>query len=412
MSTAITTPAMLQTSDTVRGVWRYRCRASRTDSTIPTETGSARLNEGNAVTRTWPGNALAAVEGMALRPSGNSTTSSIRANGPRRANGKIVGTATMTTPASIESGRRSPLRPRAAKSASAASGHAVNFMADAIPSTTPEANGRRRWASTMASNKTATHGYVVPAGGQRQGRQGQDHERLQCADLSPLVRPTEVEGHRGHSERGQAEEDPSVAQTVVGPDLARDAQDGHDREVGQEPCVVGLPGGVVLDRVVGLDEGVVRILPPDEILTPDLHRHDLGLQVRTGDSVEPPQDLESQRDGERAGEHADGHQDAGQPRTVVPEPRQPAVRLPSAGAAQHPGQDGRRERAEDEGRQRHAPPHLVQGVGRGVDRAECEERADAVEQRVTHLRRDVLDPVDGPPPCVGGGAAPTRDGGH
>ncbi len=98
MSTAITTPAMMQTSDTVRGVWRYRCRASSTDSTIPTETGSARLNEGNAVTRTWPGNALAAVEGMALRPSGNSTTSSIRANGPRRANGKIVGTATTTIP--------------------------------------------------------------------------------------------------------------------------------------------------------------------------------------------------------------------------------------------------------------------------------------------------------------------------
>ena len=61
---------------------------------------------GTRVTSTWPGSALAAVDGMALRPSGKSTTSSMRANGPRSAKGKIAGTATTSMPANMASGRR------------------------------------------------------------------------------------------------------------------------------------------------------------------------------------------------------------------------------------------------------------------------------------------------------------------
>ncbi len=151
----------------------------------------------------------------------------------------------------------------------------------------------------MASSRTATTGMSSPPVASGSDARGKITSACSGADLSPLVRPAEIEGDRGHGERGQAEEDPGVAQPVVGPDLARDAQNGHHREVGQEPCVVGLPGGVVLHRMVGLDQRVVRILSPDEVLAPDLHRHDLGLQVRTGDAVEAPQDLEPERDGER-----------------------------------------------------------------------------------------------------------------
>ncbi len=137
----------------------------------------------------------------------------------------MVGTATTTMPASMVSGRRSPLRSRAANSASAARGQAVNFMADAMPKTTPEAKGRRRWASTMASSKKATTGMSSPPVASGSDAKGRMTSAWSGADLAAAVGPAQVEGHRGHDERGQAEEDPRVAQSVVGPDLARDADD-------------------------------------------------------------------------------------------------------------------------------------------------------------------------------------------
>ena len=73
----------------------------------------------------------------------------------------------------MESGRRSPLRPRAAKSANAASGHAVNFMAEAMPKTTPDAKGLCRCASTMARSRNATTGMSSPpvaSGNEARGR--------------------------------------------------------------------------------------------------------------------------------------------------------------------------------------------------------------------------------------------------
>ena len=169
----MTTPANVHTSETVRGGRRYKWRARSTLKTKPTETGSTRLREGNHAMSSCPGSALAAVDGTALRPSGNRTTSSIRANGPRKRKGKMAGTATTTIPASIDSGRRSPRRPRAAKRASTARGQAVNFMADAMPSTTPEANGFLRCASTMARSKKATTGMSSPpvaSGSEARGR--------------------------------------------------------------------------------------------------------------------------------------------------------------------------------------------------------------------------------------------------
>ena len=135
---------------------------------MPTARGSARLSEGNSLTRTCPGSALAAVVGILLRPSGKSTTSSMRANGPRRAKGKMVGTATTIMPASMVKGRRSPLRPRAAKSASAARGQAVNFMAEAMPKTTPEAKGPLPLRQDDGQQQERHHRDVVAA-----GRQGQ-----------------------------------------------------------------------------------------------------------------------------------------------------------------------------------------------------------------------------------------------
>ena len=38
----------------------------------------------------------------------------------------------------------------------------MNFIADAMPSTTPDAKGRCRWASTMASSMKATTGMSSP----------------------------------------------------------------------------------------------------------------------------------------------------------------------------------------------------------------------------------------------------------
>ena len=110
----------------------------------------------------WPGSGLAAGELTPERPSGNRTTLSKNAHGPRRANGTTTGPATTSMPRNMTTGRRFPRRLRAAKRANAASGQAVNFMAETIPNTTPEANGCRRWASTMASSRKATTGMSSP----------------------------------------------------------------------------------------------------------------------------------------------------------------------------------------------------------------------------------------------------------
>ena len=82
----------------------------------------------------------------------------------------MVGTATTIIPASMENGRRSPLRPRAAKRASAASGQAVNFMAEAMPKTTPEAKGLSPLRQDDGEEQERHDRDVVAPGRQRQAR--------------------------------------------------------------------------------------------------------------------------------------------------------------------------------------------------------------------------------------------------
>ncbi len=156
----------------------------------------------------------------------------------------------------------------------------------------------------------------------------------------------------------------------------------HERQVRQEARGVRFAGRVVLDRVVQVDDLLVRVLPLHEVLAADLDRRSFGLHVRTGHAVEAPQDLHPERDGERAGEHADGDADAGGPGPAVLHRRQPLSGLSAAGAPEEQREAGRGHGAERERGQRHASPHLVEPVGRRVDGHEREECADGVEQGV------------------------------
>ena len=302
---------------------------------MPTESGSTRLSDGNVVTSTCPGKALAAVDGMALSPSGNNTTSSKRANGPRSANGMIAGTATSSIPPIMRRGCRSPSLLRAAKSASSATGHAVNFMADAMPSATPDAKGWRRWASTIARSRNAATGMSSPPVASGREANGQDHQGLERPDFAPALRPAEIERHGCHGQGREAEEDARVAQAVRRPDVAGDPEHRHHRQIGQEACVVRLSRGVVLHGVRQLDQRVVGLLPLDQVLASHFDRLDFGLQVRPGHAVETPEDLEPQWYGERPGEDADRHREACEPGPTVlgrsesgPAPTRPSARVP------------------------------------------------------------------------------------
>ena len=266
----------------------------------------------------------------------------------------------------------------------------------------PEHDARREGAPTLRQHhgeeEEGRHGDVVASGRQGQRRQREDDEGLQGADLAPPVRTAEVERHRRHHERRQAEEDPGVAQPVVGPDLARYSRHRHEGQIGQEPREVGLAGGVVLHRVRELDERVVGVLAPEEVLAADLDGDHLWLLVGARDTVEAPEDLEPQRNGEATGEHADGDHDPGQPGPPVLHSRQGVAGLPLPGAPHQPCQHGRCQGAEGERRERHPSPDLVERVGRRVDRQEGEQCAGTVQQRVAGFRRDPVRLVQDPLP--------------
>ena len=102
------------------------------------------------------------------------------------------------------SGRRSPLRPRAANSARTANGQAVNFIADAIPGTTPTEKGLRRCANTMARSRKPTTGMSSPPVA-RGATPREDDERLDGADLAAPVRPAQIERDGGRGQRRHAE---------------------------------------------------------------------------------------------------------------------------------------------------------------------------------------------------------------
>ena len=82
--------------------------------------------------------------------------------GSGRARGTPTGRATTAMPASIHPGARRPRRSRAAKRARAAMGHAVNFMAETMPRTSPLHPGRRRWARINPRSSSATTGMSSP----------------------------------------------------------------------------------------------------------------------------------------------------------------------------------------------------------------------------------------------------------
>ena len=93
-------------------------------------------------------------------------------------------------------GRRAPRRLRAAKRASAASGQAVNFMAETIAQ--DHARGERLSALGQhhGQQQEGHDGHVVAPRGQREGRGGQDGDHLQGAHLAATVGRAEPQGHR------------------------------------------------------------------------------------------------------------------------------------------------------------------------------------------------------------------------
>ncbi len=166
-------------------------------------------------------------------------------------------------------------------------------MADTMPSTTPDANGCRRWARTMASRRKATTGMSSPPVASGSDAMGKIDQRLDGADLATSVRSTEIQRERGHHDGRQAEEDARVAEPVVAPDVARDAEHRHERQVGQEAGVVGLTRRVVLHLVGRAVDLEVGVLPLDQVLPADFDHGHLGLLVRAGHPVEAPHDLEA-----------------------------------------------------------------------------------------------------------------------
>ena len=179
----------------------------------------------------------------------------------------------------------------------------------------PTAKGRRRCASTMASRRKATTGMSSPPvarGSDASGRM----TRACSGPASCAARgAAEVQRHRRHHERRQAEEDPGVTQAVVRPDLARYSRHRHQGQIGQEAprSRVGRGRGTS-PRAGARAERVVGVLASEEVLAAHLDGDHLWLLVGACDTVEAPEDLEPQRNGEAPGEHADGDQDPRRPR--------------------------------------------------------------------------------------------------
>ena len=206
---------------------------------------------------------------------------------------------------------------------------------------------------------------------------GEDDEGLNGAGSSVARPPGTCRGRRRRPRASVRQKKiRGVAQSVVRPDLARYAGDGHDRQVGQEPLEVRLTGRVVLDRMMEAYRHDVRILVHAQVLTADLDGDHLGLLVGSRHVVEAPQDLESHRNGERAGEDARRNDDPrAEPGTPVLALRRPRAPTGADGHGARRGQHRGGHRAEGEREQGHASPHLVQRVGRGGDGEESEQRA-------------------------------------
>ena len=84
-------------------------------------------------------------------------------------------------------------------------------------------------------------GHVVAAGGQREGRGGEDGDDLEGAHLAATVGRAEPQRGGGDQQGGQAEEDPGIGQDDVVLLLARYAEHRHEGQVGQEGSTVDSP---------------------------------------------------------------------------------------------------------------------------------------------------------------------------
>ena len=231
---------------------------------------------------------------------------------------------------------------------------------------------------------------VVATRGQRERGQGEDDEHLNGPDFAAAGSPAQVEGHRRHRQRGEAEEDTGIAQLAVGPDVARDAGHRQDGEVRQEAGVVGLTRRVVRHLVMEALDLPIGVRPLDQVLTAHLDRGHLGLEVGAGNALEAPQDLEAHGNGQGAGEDTGGDDDSGHPGPVVLACRQggPPVTAAPTGSSHHHGEHDRGQGTDGEGRQRHAAPDLVERVLRRVDGDHGEDGAAEVEEGVARLGRD------------------------
>ena len=250
-------------------------------------------------------------------------------------------------------------------------------MADTIPRTTPEANGCRRWASTMAKQQEGHHRHVVAPGGQRQGGSGQDGDDLEGAHLAPAVGRAEEQRGAGHQQRGQAEEDPGVGQHDVVLLLARYAEHRHERAGrARTSSRRHRPGTVVTTLPLGLVTSWIGVLPLGHVWPARSMTRHLGLDVRPGSPSER-QTISSPSG--MAVAPANTQTAIAMRATQLPadarvDAASPPVRPGPARAPRRPGR--RSHRAEEERAHGQLGPLAVEGQGRGADgdEGECRTR--------------------------------------
>ena len=225
------------------------------------------------MTRTCPGSALAAVEGMALRTEREEHHVVDEGEGAAQGEGEDGGHRHHQDAGQHDQRAAPALAVPGAEQRQHGEGPGgeLHGRGDAErPRRTR--TGRCRWASTMASNMKATTGMSSPPVANGSAARGR---MISAWTARILRRPGARHRYRATAataKRGEAEEDTGVAQPAVGPDVARDAGQRHDGQVGQEAGVVGLARRVVRHLVVEALDLAVRVRPLDQVLAAHLDR--------------------------------------------------------------------------------------------------------------------------------------------
>ena len=278
-------------------------------------TGSARCSQGKALTSRWPRERTGRWRGDARKTEGEQHHVVEESPGAADDVGQYDGDGHDQDAEQHEVGAPLALLVVRGEECERGWGQAVNFMADTMPRTIPEAKGCLRCASTMASKRKATTGMSSPPVASGSAAMGRMAMTCRARILWRLLAR-----HRARASPAT----PSVAklkkirvaECVVVTALAGDAEGVHDGQIGIERVDDRLVRGAVADMALGVGDRVVRILALGQGLATSLNDTHLGLLV-------VPVDLERQRDGGGAGKHKDGQPDAQAPRAaggVVIEP--------------------------------------------------------------------------------------------